>query len=133
VREILLIHDDREGREARCNILEASGYRVTTRQRSEECLQILAERRPTLVILDVLLHGINGFDLCREIRKEIPAEEMPIIISSELYRGDIYEDEAKAAGAQLYVQRPIPLQDLLEQVNSLIRNWEGRGCDVEAA
>lgn len=119
MKEIFLIHDDREGHESRRNILEIGGYVVTAFQRTDKCLELLGERQPALILMDVLLHGMHGFDLCREIRKEYSGQELPIIITSELYRGSVFEEEAVRVGAQLYLQRPVPPEKVLELVNQL--------------
>lgn len=119
MKEILLIHEDREGHETRRNILEIGGYVVTTMQRSEDCLRLLAERKPALILMDVLLHGMNGFQLCEAIRRTHTANELPIILSSELYRGAIFEEEAARVGAQRYLLRPASPEDVLKAVNEL--------------
>ncbi len=125
MKEIFLIHDDREGHESRRNILEIGGYAVTAFQRSDQCLELLAKRRPALILMDVLLHGMHGFDLCQEIRKEFSGRELPIIISSELYRGSVFEEEAIRVGAQMYLQRPMPPEKVLEFVNQLTTGQTG--------
>jgi len=119
VKEILLIHEDREGHESRRNILEIGGYVVTTMQRSDDCLRLLAERRPALILMDVLLHGMNGFQLCEAVRRTHTADELPIILSSDLYRGAIFEEEANRVGAQRYLLRPASPEDVLKAVNEL--------------
>lgn len=120
MEEIFFVHDQQESPHARKHFLETSGYKVTTFASGADCLSLLAERRPALVLLDVLIEGPNGFDVCRTIRNRIPADELPIILSTGVYEARIYRDEALACGAQSFVTRPIDPDDLVKIVNEVL-------------
>ncbi len=119
MKEIFLIHDEQDGPVARQSFLEMAGYKVTLMQSGERCLELLEEAKPALILMDVLLHGRNGFQVCRDIRGLCTAEELPIILCSELYRGRVFRDEAMAAGAQRYLLKPLKLDQLVGHVNNL--------------
>jgi len=120
MEEIFFVHDQQESPHPRKHFLEASGYEVTTFTSGIECLNLLAERRPALVLLDVLIDGPNGFDVCRTIRNRFPADELPIILSTGVYHARIYREEALACGAQSFVTRPIDPDDLVKIVNEVL-------------
>lgn len=120
MQEIFFAHDQQEHPSARKSFLELSGYRVTLFESGTELLAALAERRPDLVILDVLLRGPHGFDVCRLVRHQYSAAELPVILTSDVYRTRTYRDEAFAAGAQAYLLRPLHPEELALQVSALL-------------
>ena len=73
---ILLVEDDRRVRRATALVLADEGYEVLEAEDGSSGLRLLAERRPDLAILDVMLPDIDGFEVCREIRKR---NDLPII------------------------------------------------------
>jgi CheY-like chemotaxis protein len=104
----------------RRHFLEASGYKVTALSSGAECSSLLEQRKPVLVLIDVLLEGPNGFEVCRTIRNRFSMEELPIILTTTVYHARIYREEAQSAGAQAYVQRPIDPDDLVKIVNDVV-------------
>lgn len=104
--EIYFVHDRQEDPAPRKRDLEAAGFRVTCFESGAEVLTALAEHVPDLVLLDVLLRGPHGFDVCRLIRHQHSAEELPVILTSDVYEGGVYREEAERVGAQAYVPRP---------------------------
>ncbi len=127
MKEIFLVHDDSEGRTSRTDFLEIAGYQVTSMQRAEHCLTLLESRKPAIVLVDVLIHGMTGFELCSRIRESFGAEELPIILCSGLYRARAFQDEALTSGAQRYLMMPTLLDELLGHVSLLT----GGGGDAQ--
>ena len=119
MQHILFVHDFQESPLPRKNYLEMSGFQVTLLRNGTECLKLLAREKPALVLMDVLLEGKNGFEVCRAIRERCTSAELPIILCSHIYRSRIYRDEAAAAGAQRYLLLPIKLDELLAHVTEL--------------
>lgn len=122
MQEIYLVHDQQESPSTRKNFLEMSGYKVTLMRSGAECLEALGSRKPTLVMLDVLIEGQDGFEVCRAIRAHYPARDLPVILTTDIYRSRIYRDEALAAGAQAYILRPIKVDDLVKQVSAVLES-----------
>ena len=120
MQEIFLVHDQQESPGLRKHFLEMSGYKVTLLSSGADCMSLLEERRPALVLLDVLIEGPNGFEICRAIRARFPADEVPVVLGTAVYHSRLYRDEALAAGAQAYVLRPIDPDDLVKIVNEVV-------------
>jgi CheY-like chemotaxis protein len=112
-KEVLLVHDDQESPAARRHLFEMAGYRVSLVQSALACLQSIERRRPALVWSDVLVHGMTGFELCRRIRAQHEPEALPVVLSSYVYCLPLFREEALAAGAQEYVVKPAPPDELL--------------------
>jgi len=97
--------------------LETEGYRVRGAATGEDALALLRERAPDLVILDIMLPGIDGFEVCQRIR-EVSA--VPIIM---LTAKGAEEDKVKGLqlGADDYVTKPFSAQELLARVQAVLR------------
>jgi len=120
MQEIFLVHDVQESAATRTSFLEMSGYHVVAMKSGLDCLERLEKHKPALVLMDVLIEGLNGFETCRRIRAKFKPEELPVILGSTIYRSRIYRDEALKAGAQRYLLRPIKLDDLVKHVSEVL-------------
>jgi CheY-like chemotaxis protein len=120
MREIYCVYDEQESPDMRRHFLELFGYQVQSFRSGAECLAALEKRRPAVVILDVLIEGENGFEVCRAIRDRFTADELPVIVCSTIYRDELYHHAAIEAGAQRFVLRPIEADDLVEIVNDVV-------------
>lgn len=120
MQEILLVHDQQESPVTRKSFLEMSGYQVTLATSGAQCLERLSQSVPALVLMDILIEGANGFDVCRTLRTRFTPAQLPVILGSMIYRSRVYRDEALTAGAQRYVLRPIKLDELVSLVNEVL-------------
>lgn len=84
----VLVADDQEGGRLALQVyLEGEGYRVSTACDGEEAYALALDRRPDLVITDVLMPRLDGFDLCRRIRATRALRDVPIVIVTALEIG----------------------------------------------
>ena len=100
--------------------LEAEGYTVDTVARGDEAEVRLREQVPDLVLLDWMLPGLSGIELCRRLRARRETERLPVIMLTA--RGE--EDErvrGLATGADDYVVKPFSVPELLARVRALLR------------
>jgi chemotaxis family two-component system response regulator PixH len=116
---ILLVSQKCAGPDPRKHILESNGYSVTLVHDSQLCMDAIADSPPRLLILDVLIDGRNGFEVCRLVRGLLPADRLPIILCSDVYRSSVFRREASDVGAQLYMLTPIDMDELMKHVHSL--------------
>lgn len=123
--ELYFVHDQQEIPTPRVQFLEMSGFRVSTFESGAALLAALSEHKPDLVLMDVLLPGAHGFDVCRLVRHQYPAEELPVLLSSELYRTRVYRDEAALCGAQDYLVRPIDPAHLVDAITRAVDTVRG--------
>jgi two-component system phosphate regulon response regulator PhoB len=100
--------------------LEAEGYRVETVMRGDEAEVRLREAVPDLVLLDWMLPGLSGIELCRRIRLRAETERLPVIMLTA--RGEEGERvRGLATGADDYVVKPFSVPELLARVRALLR------------
>ena len=107
MKAIYLVHDDQESPEQRRNFLEMAGYKVVLLQSAEECMRLIDKEKPCLVLSDILIHGMNGFELCGRIRDQFSKTEVPVILCSAIYTGRAFHEEAVAVGAQRLLDQTV--------------------------
>ena len=116
-KKILVVDDDELVLMALEELLSPCGYDVSTASRGKEALAKLDQGGFALMILDVLMPGMNGFELCQKIRELEEYKAVPIIM---LTAKSGAEDKKKGmeAGANLFLPKPIAPQRLLDLVKS---------------
>jgi len=100
--------------------LEAAGYGVDTAARGDEAELKLAENLPDLVVLDWMLPGLSGIELCRRLRARPASARLPIIMLTA--RGEEGERvRGLATGADDYIVKPFSLPELIARIGALLR------------
>src|SRR6266699_3160857 len=100
--------------------LEAEGYGVETVARGDEADLLLKERSPDLVILDWMLPGLSGIELCRRLRARPETKRLPIIMLTA--RGEESERvRGLATGADDYLVKPFSTPEFMARVKALLR------------
>jgi DNA-binding response OmpR family regulator len=100
-------------------LMKREGYAVSTAGDGESALEALAGRTPDLVILDVMLPRMNGFDLCRRIRADPRWRALKILMLTAKGR-DTEVAKGLGLGADAYVTKPFSTQDLVAQIQGLL-------------
>jgi two-component system response regulator MprA len=120
--DILVVDDDRRITSMLSRALRAEGYEVRTANDGGEGLSRVRERQPDLVVLDLLMPGVDGLEVCRRLREE---SDLPILI---LTAKDETEDRVQGldSGADDYLVKPFALDELLARVRALLRRRETR-------
>ena len=124
--KILVVDDDPDMREALQMILESGGYTVVMAEDGEQCLAKLKEEQPDLVILDLLMPRMDGFEVCKALKDPRYAKyARPVIILSSVQEGVSQRRYELETGVQLdvddYVEKPIESSVLLERVGKIIK------------
>jgi len=114
-KRILIVEDDPSVLRATSYILEKEGYEVISAQNGLEGLKKARESGPDLLILDVMLPGIDGFEICHSLRGESQTAQLPILMFSA--KG---QDSDKATGLKMgadeYITKPVDREVLLNKV-----------------
>lgn len=122
-KKVLLVDDDPDFVEAVKVIVENGGYEVRVAYDGQEGLEAVAEERPDIIVLDVMMPVMNGHEACAKLKGDKETADIPIILltavadrvtTSTYTHRDMLESEADD-----YIPKPVEPKDLLE----LIENW----------
>lgn len=120
MKRILVVEDDRSIAELERDYLEANGYDVYTVFSGEEGLKEALMRDYALIIMDVMLPGADGFEICRQLREK---KDTPVIIVSAR-RDDIDKIRGLGLGADDYMVKPFSPSELVARVTAHIKRYE---------
>lgn len=98
-------------------MLEKSGYEVAHALTAEHAFVLLQKDPPDLVLLDLLLPGMQGEDLCKKIKSDDRLKNIPVILFTAI--SDNIQRIAREVGAQDYVKKPFDIAELLAKVKKL--------------
>jgi DNA-binding response OmpR family regulator len=125
VKKILVIDDDEKVGEMLQALLENHGYQVDYVREGKKGWEIIKATGPDLVLMDLLMPGIHGFDLCKMIKKEKQTGHIPVIAVSAVYKMAVAGAEIKEAGIDAFVEKPVNFARLLEKIENLIHKKPG--------
>ncbi|MBI2423647.1 MAG: response regulator [Candidatus Hydrogenedentes bacterium] len=130
---ILIVDDDARMCEAIRTQLKADGHTCVSEPTAERAVQAINSTAPDLLILDVMLPGVSGFELCRKIRANAELYSLPIILISAMTDSEEI-DHGLAQGADDYVTKPFNMRDLAKRVERLLAsNSQERLVDEQTA
>ena len=117
--KVLLVEDSPLQAEKLTNCLENEGFLVYGVTSGEEAQLRLEQQKPDLIVLDVILPGLSGFELCRKLKANPTTKGIPIVICSTK-NSDLDKNWGEMSGADAYLTKPVDESILLETVNKLI-------------
>ena len=123
-KHIIVVEDDAHIRLGLCDALRAEGYEVSECKDGLQAGPLIKQGKSDLVILDIMLPGKSGFDLCREIRAG--KNRVPILMLSAKGQ-EIDKVVGLELGADDYVTKPFSLRELLARVQALLRRAQSSG------
>ena len=96
-------------------LMQQAGFQVGVARSGEEALEMLPQLRPDVVLLDVMLPGIDGFDVLQHIRQSADLKQIAVIMLTAKGR-DVEMAKGLALGANAYITKPFSTRDLLSEV-----------------
>lgn len=118
-KRILVMEDDPASQRLTKYILEHNGYEVRTASNGLEGLRKVQEEEYDLIILDVMLPGIDGFEICYHLRTNPRTTKLPILMLSAKAR-DADKDTAFKVGVDDYITKPVSPAEILKKVENLL-------------
>jgi CheY-like chemotaxis protein len=114
--KILIVDDDPDFIFILDRVLGSAGYDVISAGSGTECLEKVQSENPDLVILDIMMPDMNGWDVCKKIKETLP--DLPVSMCSILKEPRDIEKSLKHAGADEHITKPLIFDKFLETVNS---------------
>ena len=122
-KRILIIEDEEDNRAIMRDLLITAGYNLIEAVDGEEGVKLAQRERPDLILMDIQLPILDGYEATRRIRASAELKSVPIIaVTSYALRGD--DAKARAAGCDSYVAKPFSPRELLAKVREFLPNAE---------
>lgn len=118
--KVIIVEDDRDTREMLTRFLEAEGFEVAQAANGLRLISILHVDRPDAILLDVMMSWIDGFELCRSIKKNEEFRDIPVIFISARATPEARRT-GLAAGAADYFVKPVDLDRLVARIHELLQ------------
>lgn len=115
---ILVAEDHLDSRDALRALLEAFGYRVLEAVNGREAVDIALRRRPDLILMDIMMPELDGFEATRELRRHAATHATPIIAVTAMEGAHLL---AIQAGANDYVKKPVDIRRLVAKVHDWLQ------------
>ena len=128
VRNIIIVEDDEDIADSIRYNLDREGFRVRVAVTGEAALNLILGGPPSLILLDLNLPGMNGFEICRRLRAEPSTASIPILMLTA--RADETDKVLGLnMGADDYITKPFSMRELVARVNAALRRSEGSRAD----
>lgn len=118
-KKILIVEDDPSFSRAINHIIMKEGYDVITASNGMTGLRMAQEEKPDLLVLDVMLPGLDGFEICHRLRQDPATAKLPIIMLSAKGQ-EIDKTTGLNVGANEYLTKPVDRALLLEKITALL-------------
>ncbi len=119
VRTILLVEDNPQNRYLVTFLLEKNGYEVVVAEDGEEAVSAVSEHVPDLILMDVQLPKLDGYEATRRIKSDVRFAGIPLVaLTAHSMKGD--RGKAMAAGCDDYITKPVDADQLIGRIKDLL-------------
>jgi two-component system alkaline phosphatase synthesis response regulator PhoP len=123
-RKVLVVEDEKDIRELVRYNLEQEGFQVLEAEEGELALTLMRRERPALVVLDIMLPGMSGLDICRAIRRDEENQRLPVLMLTAK-AAEVDKIVGLEVGADDYVTKPFSTRELVARVKAVLRRAHG--------
>jgi chemotaxis family two-component system response regulator PixH len=117
--KVLVVDDSLMDRQVLSSYLEQAGWTVDNANSAEDAMTKLDRDRPDLIVLDVVMEGKSGFEMCRQLKADSNTKSIPIVIcSSKSTEADKMWGDV--VGADAYIAKPVDREQLINKIRQLI-------------
>jgi DNA-binding NtrC family response regulator len=119
-KRILFVDDEPDLTSLFKKVLESAGFNVNVFNNSADTLKDFKPHFYDLVMLDIVMPKMDGFDLYKELKKVDPDVKVCFLTASEKYREDLREGEYQTLSKDLFIQKPLSIKDLRKEIHKRI-------------
>lgn len=114
-KTVLIVEDEEDAAELFAEMMRVSGFRVLTTSTSKLAISMMADDKPDVVLLDIMMPEISGLDILRQMRRDANLSNIPVIVlTAKSMPADI--KNGMEAGASTYLTKPVGFQELKDAV-----------------
>jgi len=129
---VLVVEDEINSRMLLSKILAANGYKVLEASNGIEAMKKIQMSRPDIIISDIMMPEMDGFQFCRELRKNETLKDIPLVFYTAIYKDEEDEKLALDVGANAYIRKPEDPKVLIRKIKKVIEDYHyGRKRPVE--
>ena len=119
-KKILIVEDNQDNRELLIKILKVKGFRLIEAVDGEDALQKVSVERPDLILMDISIPKIDGYEVTRRLKNQPDFQDIPVIaLTAHAMKGD--REKALKAGCDGYITKPINIRELPNQVIDFLK------------
>ncbi|MFD2516389.1 response regulator [Salinimicrobium flavum] len=115
---ILVVDDDSGIGEMLKTLLEFYDFKVVVTEKPEETEELVVKQNIDLVMLDMLISGVNGTDVCARLRKNEETAEVPVLMMSALHDAG---KKCREAGANDFIAKPFEMEELIKKIHGMLQ------------
>ena len=116
---VLVVDDARDVRNLVAAHLKRGGHKVLLAATADQALEIAVEEKPDLAIVDIMMPGMNGYELTQKFREARTTQDLPVIVLTAR-AGGADRSHAFRVGADAYIQKPFELQRLTDEIATVM-------------
>jgi PleD family two-component response regulator len=124
---ILVVDDNPENLSVLFSVLTATGFKVLAKKDGESALNLIARKKPDLILLDIIMPGLDGFKVCRQLKQQESTRDIPVIFMSGL-ADTVDKIKGFELGGVDYIIKPFQCEEVLARVKThlTLRNLQKR-------
>ena len=123
--KVLIVDDSEAFRRLNAEILKLDGHQVLMARNGRETLDLVRSERPDILLLDIMMPGLDGFDVCRELKSDPVTRGTKVVMVTALSESARFR--ALQAGADEFVTKPLTSREMRDLVRTLVegKRWAG--------
>lgn len=119
IKKILVVDDDPYILMSLEYLMKKNGYQVMIARNGSEALDLVVNKMPDIILLDIMMPDVDGYEICRQIKKSEKLKDIKVVfMSAKSKEADI--QKGYDLGASFYITKPFSTRDMLKQINALL-------------
>ena len=119
IKKILVVDDDPYILMSLEYLMKKNGYQVMIARNGSEELDLVVNKMPDIILLDIMMPDVDGYEICRQIKKSEKLKDIKVVfMSAKSKEADI--QKGYDLGASFYITKPFSTRDMLKQINALL-------------
>lgn len=119
--KIMVVDDDPDMRLVIKRLLEREGYKVLEAENGEKCLREAEEKKPDLILLDIMMPGLDGWEVCRMLKESSSTKSIRVSMLSVRKEEEDIKKSFEYAHADAHIRKPAKREELISTIERLLR------------